>query len=80
MGRVSIAPPDRLRRRVVMANVSSNFASEIRHRREDAARQEFALDLREPELDFEPRRVHLRLIRSRGQVNYAVSSVLRSSL
>src|SRR3954468_18211277 len=37
---------------------TSNFACEIRHRREDAARQEVALDLREPELHLvEPRRV-----------------------
>src|SRR5947209_20454584 len=58
MRRVAIAPADRLRGFVIVPDVSPNLASEIRNRGKNAAREEIALDLREPELDLvQPRRV-----------------------
>ena len=61
MGRVAIAPADRLGGFVVVANVFPNSAREVLHRCEDATGQQVALDLRKPEFDLiEPRRVRRR--------------------
>ena len=56
MHRVAIGPADRLRRFVVAMEVSTNLASEVGDRRENAARQPVSLDRRKLEFDLiEPR-------------------------
>jgi hypothetical protein len=61
MRRISIAPANRFRRFVVITNVPADLSCEISDRREDAARQQVAFDLREPQLDLiQPRPVGRR--------------------
>ncbi len=58
---IAITPPDRFRHLVVVANVAPNLPRQVGHRREDAARQQVAFDLRKPELHLvEPRRIGRR--------------------
>jgi hypothetical protein len=52
MRRIVVSPPDGFRVFVVVANVAPNLAGQIRDRCEDAARDQVALDLGEPELDL----------------------------
>ena len=52
MRRISVAPADRLRRFVVVPDVATNLAGEVRDGREDAPGQKLAFDLREPKLDL----------------------------
>ena len=69
---ISICPPNRLRAFVVFGDEAPQLAREIGHGGEDAARQEVAFHLGEPELHLvEPRGVRGRVmqlhIRMRGQ-------------
>ena len=52
MRRVAIGPTDRLRCFVVAMDISTNLASQVGDGGEDAARQQVALDLRQPEFDL----------------------------
>lgn len=57
MGRITVDPLHGFGREVVLADVSDEFAFEIGHGTEDAARDHIALDLSEPEFHLvEPRR------------------------
>src|SRR5262249_2388107 len=61
MCRIAITPANWLSRLVVWADVAPNLPREVSDGREDAAREQIALDLRKPELDLvEPRRVGRR--------------------
>ena len=61
MRRVSIAPANRLRRLVVMTDVSSDLPREISDRGKDASREQVPLDLGEPQFDLiQPRRIGRR--------------------
>ena len=58
---VAVAPANRFRRLVVVPDVTTNLAREVRDRGEDAAREQIAFDLRKPEFDLiEPGRVGRR--------------------
>src|SRR5262245_2559934 len=57
-GRGTVDPPPRLRRIVVLADITHEFPLQIGHRGEHAAGDDIALDLGEPELDLvEPGRI-----------------------
>ena len=58
MRRVSIAPPDRFGRRVVVPDVATDLSGQVRDRRKDAAAEQVAFNLRKPQLDLiEPGRI-----------------------
>jgi hypothetical protein len=52
MRRVAIRPANRFRDLVVVPDVATNLASEIRDGRENAARQKVALNLGKPQFDL----------------------------
>src|SRR5262244_2015176 len=61
MCRVAIGPTDRLGRFFAAMDIATNLARQVGDGREDAARQEVALDLGKPEFDLvEPGRVGRR--------------------
>src|ERR1700688_82021 len=63
-GRVRVFPVDRPSIRGVGVDVASQFASQIGNRVEDAARDDLAFDLGEPDLDLvEPGRVRGREVK-----------------
>src|SRR5215831_9279029 len=65
VGRIAIAPSDWLRPFVVLPNVGANATREVGDRREDAAREQVAFDLRKPELDLiQPGRVGWREVQT----------------
>src|SRR5687767_7559520 len=69
MRRVSIAPTDRFRRLVVMTDIPSDLAREIRDRGEDAAGEQVALDFGEPEFHLiQPRRIRRREVQPHVRV------------
>ena len=73
MRRIAIAPADRFRRLVVVPDVATNLAREVRDGREDAAGEEVAFDLRKPEFDLvEPRGI------GRGEVEMHVGMSSRN--
>jgi hypothetical protein len=52
MSRIAITPTNRFRRFIVMTDVPTNLPRQIGDGREDAARQQVALDFRKPQLDL----------------------------
>ena len=64
-----VTPSERDRRFVVVTDVTHDFSGEIRPGFEDAASDDVALDLREPDFDLvEPRRVSGREVKMNARV------------
>ena len=69
LGGILVAPSERDRRFVVVADITHNFPGKIRPGCEDAASNNVALDLREPDFDLvEPRRVSGREVKMDARV------------
>ena len=69
LGGILVTPSERDRRFVVVADITHDFSGKIRPGFEDAASNDVALDLREPDFDLiEPRRVSGRKVKTDARV------------